>query len=272
MAELTPGLLACELVLAAVLGSVFASFITCVACRTVHHTSWVRGRSHCDSCGHELTFIDLIPIVSYITLHGRCRYCGKKISPDSLIAEIVLTCAFMGLVLRFGISPDLAEYMGLSVILLGISVADFMSYEIPNGFILAGLIWYSIIAICKSFLPDPNSFSMPVWLIGGAAGAIVIPGALLVISLIFDKITGKESLGGGDIKLFFMIGWYLGIRKGLLNLIAACLVGLVMASVGKKEKIPFGPAISAAAYLTIIVGDPIIQWYLGLFQEDLYGI
>ena len=62
-----------------------------------------------------------------------------------------------------------------------------------------------------------------------------------------------------------MLGWYLGWKKGLLNLIVACLVGLLMAATSRREKIPFGPAISIASYVTIILGDPVIHWYLGLF-------
>ena len=88
---------------------------------------------------------------------------------------------------------------------------------------------------------------------------------MLLLSLLFDKILKKESLGGGDIKLFFMVGLYLGIGGSLLNLIIACLFGIILALGLKQNRIPFGPAIAAAALVTTLVGQEVVQWYIGLF-------
>lgn len=98
----------------------------------------------------------------------------------------------------------------------------------------------------------------------GLIGAFVIAGAMLLLAVIFDKVTGKESLGGGDVKLFFMTGLYLGPWIGLFNLIVACIIGIIFVVVMKQRKIPFGPAISIAVFISILVGNNVISWYLSL--------
>ena len=87
---------------------------------------------------------------------------------------------------------------------------------------------------------------------------------MLLISLAFDKLTGKESLGGGDIKLLFMTGLYMRPGVTLFNLMLSCFVGLFIALVLKKDKIPFGPSISIAVFLSILFGSEFVAWYTGL--------
>ena len=87
---------------------------------------------------------------------------------------------------------------------------------------------------------------------------------MLAISLLFDFVMKKESLGGGDIKLFFMTGLYLGLGIGISNLLLSCLAGLLMSAVLKKRKIPFGPAISLATFVSIMFGPTVIRWYVSL--------
>lgn len=89
---------------------------------------------------------------------------------------------------------------------------------------------------------------------------------MLVLSLLFDRLTGKESLGGGDIKLFFMTGLYLGSAWEILfYLILSCLLGLGFATLRKTQKLPFGPSIAAACFIMIVYGDVMTRWYTGLF-------
>ena len=96
-------------------------------------------------------------------------------------------------------------------------------------------------------------------------GGLALGGGLLVLSLIFDKVTGKEGLGGGDIKLFFMAGLYLGPAVGLFSLIIACFTGILFVILLHQEKIPFGPAISLASFIGLLWGNQAVDWYLGLF-------
>ena len=86
-----------------------------------------------------------------------------------------------------------------------------------------------------------------------------------MLSLLFDKVTGKDGLGGGDIKLFFMVGLFTGPLTGLFNLILSCIIGLIFALLRKEHRIPFGPAISIASYISILFGSAVTGWYLSLF-------
>ncbi|MDD7254218.1 MAG: prepilin peptidase, partial [Firmicutes bacterium] len=91
------------IVLAVVLGAVFGSFLNCMAWRMVHHESVLKGRSHCASCGHPLKAADLVPVFSYLFLKGKCRYCGEKISPRYMAAELVSAALWLGCVFRYGV-------------------------------------------------------------------------------------------------------------------------------------------------------------------------
>ena len=129
------------------------------------------------------------------------------------------------------------------------------------GMLIAGIIWWVLtVPLCAV-----SGQGIAAQLKSALPGAFAISCGMLALSLIFDKVTGKESLGGGDIKLFFMTGLYLGPAGGLLQLICACLTGLLFSAAVKKERIPFGPAISLAAFLALIAGGPVISWYMGLF-------
>lgn len=242
-----------------VFGAVFGSFINCLAWRIVHGESVLKGRSHCAVCGHPLSAADLVPIFSYLFLKGRCRYCHEKISPRYMIAELILACAFTGVYLRYGISILTIRHMILSCILLGLSLTDLDTFEIPNGFIVAGIVlWAVTLPFTGEKIKDQ--------LISGLLGGAVIAGALLLLSLLFDRVTGKEGLGGGDIKLFFMVGLFTGPVTGLFNLILSCIIGLIFAAIRREEhRIPFGPAISIASWISILFGQAVTGWYLNLF-------
>lgn len=263
-------------ILTFILGSVFGSFINCVAWRISHHEKWWTGRSHCAVCNHPLGILDLIPILSWICLRGRCRYCGEKISPRYMLTEIFSGGAFLGLLVYYGdLNLMFFRSLGLFVVLLGLSLVDLESYEIPDGFIIFGIVWWLLFQILDAagktakssggfrFSAFFNEFlgSSYMNLLAGFTFAL----ALLVLSLIMDRVLKKESLGGGDIKLLFMANLYLGFGSGLFALILACLIGLLFVAVLKKSKIPFGPSISMATMIGLLAGPYVIRWYLGLF-------
>ena len=246
------------LIFSFVLGTVFASFFTCMGERIAHGRDWIKERSTCDSCGHVLGPQDLIPIYSYLSTGGKCRYCGAKIPVRCLVTEILLGTYYVLCVCRFGISVEAFRCMALSGLLLGLSITDLEIYEIPDGFIIAGIVlWIGTIP----FVQIPWLTELKTGLLGG----LLIGGGMLVLSLIFDRISGKESLGGGDIKLFFMTGLFLKPACGLLSLILSCMAGLCFVVLLKKSKIPFGPAISIAVCITLLYGSDVVAWYLGLF-------
>ena len=257
MIGINPWLTAYIITLAGIVGAVFGSFLNCVAWRIVRKENPFRGRSHCTACGHSLGILDLFPIVSYLVLRGRCRYCKTKISPRYMITEGLMALAYAGIVWKYDISLQTVQYWILIGILLLISLIDLETYEIPNKLLIAGIVCWVL------FLPFfSDTLERVKWRL---FGGIAIGGGILFFSLLMDQILKKESMGGGDIKLFFVLGLYLGPILGLFHLILSCFVGIFIVAVLKKNKIPFGPAMSIAAIITFICGTDVVQWYLGLF-------
>ena len=278
------------LTLAFVFGTVLGSFIDCMAWRIVKQESVLNGRSHCDVCGTQLTAGDLIPIVSYLKSGGKCSHCGAKISPESTWVEFFLGLTFAVLVLKFDLSFIALRFMGLSVILMGLSLVDLKTFIIPDRFHVMGIIWWLMTLPLTALTKGQGLTSYFAREVLGAEGTSLQTGTeslsalelmlqdlkfglisafgialfMLVLSIIFDKVSGKESLGGGDIKLLFMTGLYMRPGVAVFNLILSCIVGLVFVFILKKEKIPFGPSISLATMISILIGSEFVGWYIGL--------
>ena len=245
------------LVIAFCFGAVFASFITCTACRVVIGEDWTKGHSHCDSCKHELSMLDLIPIVSWLAIKGKCRYCGAKVPARDVIFEIVLGLAFAGtLAFNMAVDPVVIQTLVLEVILLGLSLADYDNHIIPDGFLLAMLIVWIIFV---GFMPDTQGYALD-----GIIAVVVISGIMLLITMILNKVLKKQSIGMGDIKLFACCMLFTGLYRGVLTLFLASLIGLVIAVVGRKKKIAFAPAISLATIISLVFGGTLINMYFGL--------
>lgn len=241
-----------------IMGTVLGSFLNCVAGRIEAHIPWWKGRSKCDNCGHELGILDLFPIFSYLFCGGKCRYCGIKISIKYLFSELILGILFLIFTLFYGVLDiNLINYLGLISILYGLSLCDLNTYEIPDGFIIFGIVWWLLFQILNSINIKTILFNILY--------ALIVPVLVLIISLIMDKILKKESMGGGDIKLLFLVGLYFSPILSIFNLMISCIIGLVFVLILKKDKIPFGPAISLATYISVIFGNNIVMWYLNLF-------
>ncbi len=258
----SPLLAAYILVIVFIFGTVFGSFINCLAWRVVAHESVWKGRSHCAVCNHPLSALDLVPVFSYLLLKGKCRYCGEKISPRYMLTELLMGIIFAAGFLKFGLSFALARYLVLACILLALSLVDFDTYIIPDRFHVAAILNWII------FLPliikEDSTLTLVSVLKSSLVGAVAVAAVMLLMSLVFDKLTGKESMGGGDIKLYFVAGLYLGAVAGYLCVLLSCIIGLVMAGAAKKHRIPFGPSISLSILLCMLIGGPIVNWYLGL--------
>lgn len=298
-----PALAAYLLVIAAVLGACMGSFMNCLAWRLVAGESVLSGRSRCPSCNAQLTALDLVPIVSWVALRGRCRHCKEKVSPRYLIVEIVMAAVFVLLALQYGFTVQTLAYAALACILCGVALVDFDTYTIPNGFILAGIaVWAATVWFMappaqefgpgSTFAAQFGGGFLPV-LVDGLVGGVALGGGVLALSLLFEWVTKRESLGGGDVKLLFVAGLFLGAPLGLFALLFACILGLVLAFVlrlsgglsepkpgasvregrenwpGESESfrtraIPFGPAIAAAMAVTLLIGPACMTWYMGL--------
>ena len=249
---------------AAVLGAVMGSFLNCAAWRIPRGQSFLRGRSRCPKCGHVLGAGDLVPVFSWLFLRGKCRCCGGKISVRYLLAEVFMAAVTVVCRLKYDLTVlCLRNYVFLCC-LFCLSLVDLEDYTIPDGCLLISAgAWL----LALPFLGMRWKEALLHLL-----AALVFGGGLLLLSLAMDRILRKESLGGGDIKLFLVVGLYLGFAGALFSLIAACVLGLLFAFLRKKlgkeggELIPFGPPVAAAAALMLLFGDGVVRWYLGLIS------
>lgn len=259
MLRLSPFITVYCCTVAALLGACTGSFLGCLAWRTVHGEPVLRGRSHCDVCGHTLGVRDLVPVFSYLSSGGKCRYCGAKLSARHVWGEAVSGAVFVTLLLRYDISLQTLEGWLLACVLLACAFADLEGYIIPDRFIAAGVVLFAV-----TLLIEPEPFHR---LTDGLLGGVGVGGGLLLLSLYMDKRLKRETLGGGDIKLLFLTGLFFGWKGNLLCLTLACVVGIVWGLAGKRrgEAIPWGPSIAVGAWITALAGQMFIDWYLGFF-------
>ena len=201
--------------IAALLGACMGSFLNCAAWRIVHGESVLRGRSHCDVCGHVLAPRDLVPVFSYVFSHGRCRYCGAKLSPRHAVGEAVAALVFVSLLLRYDISLRTLEAWAVACLLLACAFADLEGYIIPDRFIAVGVVLFIVTLF---FVPDPGKRALD-----GLIGGVAVGGGVLLLALLMEKLLRRDAMGGGDIKLLFLTGLFLGWQKNLLCLLLACV-------------------------------------------------
>lgn len=247
-------------VLAFCFGACMGSFLNCAAWRITHNESFLSGRSHCPSCGHILGVVELIPIFGWILLKGRCRHCKEKISVRYLFTELAMGLITVLCLLRFDLTILCLRNYGFLCVLFLLTLTDIEAMIIPDGCHIAAIIIW--------ILAEPFLFKGWTDVILHLAAGLIFGGGLLVISLIMDRILKRDSLGGGDIKLFGVVGLYLGIVGTMFVMILACLGGLIFhmvsrANMEEEKAFPFGPWIAMATAFMLLFGTPIIKWYMG---------
>ena len=245
-------------VVAAILGAVLGSFLNCAAGRLAKDQPFIKGRSHCPACGHDLGVLDLVPVFSWLFLRGKCRHCGAKISPRYLITELLFAALTVACLLRFDLTVLCLRNWIFICCLFCLSLVDFESKIIPNGTLL--------IAAGAWLVAEPFLFESWTRTLAHVGTGVAISGGMLLISLVMDKVLQRESLGGGDVKLFAVVGLYLGLLPSMFALILSCILGLAVnlpRQRGNSEPFPFGPWIAVATVVMLFCGQAVVEWYLG---------
>lgn len=261
-----PAMAVYVLFLALLTGACMASALSCLAMRICRKESWLEGRSRCDVCGHILGIRDLIPIVSYLVLKGRCRYCREKIGRSVLAGEVFLALVFAALVLRFGITWELPKALVLVMVLYPASLCDMETFEIPDRFAVIGSAgWLAL-------LPFSQDWKMTLFM--GILGSFAVTALVALVSVLMSQILKKDAMGGGDLKLYALTGLYFGPLLNLLNLMVSCMIGLALHKMlgvraVRDEEVPegafpFGPAIALSALFCLLAGQGLVNWYLNL--------
>lgn len=239
-----------------IFGAVLGSFYNVVGMRVPKKASIVYPGSHCTSCERALTAADLVPIFSYLFLKGRCRTCKARISPVYMFMELITGVLFAFSYWQLGFSTELMVALFFISMLVIITVSDIYYMLIPNKILLFFLPFLAIGRILSPLTPWWDA----------VLGAVIGFAILLLIAVI-----SKGGMGGGDIKLFFLIGVVQGTLGTLLTLFLAAVIGMFVGLVilkkqkaGRKTPIPFGPSIAVAAVIVYFYGDNMIAWYSSL--------
>ena len=244
-----------------VFGLLIGSFLNVCIYRFPKNESIVLPASHCPECKKPIKWYDNIPVLSYLILGGRCRFCKVHIPFRYVIVEIltaVLGCILYG---AFKFEPRFLAYSILTGGLIVATFVDFQIQEIPDQVTLGGIIAGFVIALAfPSVMGETSRFGSSI---KSFLGIIAGGGAILAMGYFGELLFKKEAMGGGDVKLLAMIGAFLGWDKAILVFFLAPFFGAVVGLVAKlkygHETIPYGPYLSMAAFTAILVGDKILK-------------
>ncbi len=233
-------------------GIIIGSFVNVCICRIPKKESVVKVRSHCESCGYQLKWYDLVPLFSYLCLGGKCRKCRAKISVQHPIIEVLNGFLYILVLSVCGLSIESLLYCLAGSALLALSVIDFRTYEIPVGF----NIFIGALGIVR-VITDYTNWSL--YLIG-----FVAVSAFLYVLYIISK---GRAIGGGDIKLMAVCGLLLGWKLIILAFFIGCIMGSVIHVIrmkisGEEHVLAMGPYLSMGVMTAALWGNTFLNWYL----------
>ena len=238
-----------------ILGLLIGSFLNVVILRIPEGKTMVNDRSVCRACGYILLLADLVPVASFLLLRGKCRKCGEQISWQYPVVELLTAVLFLFAYLELGLTLNLLLALIFISLSITVTFTDLIFMRIPNKVVLFG----SIVAF--PFIIYNAHFYQ------STLGALIGGGFLLLIAII-----SRGNMGGGDIKLAFMQGLYLGISNTIVMLILSFIISGVISLLlialkikGHKDAIPFGPFLASAGLIAFFYGSEIILWYFARF-------
>jgi len=244
-----------------IFGAMIGSFLNVCIFRLPKEESIVTPGSHCPHCQKPIKFYDNVPLVSYILLNGRCRYCKESISIQYPLVEGITALVSLILFVRFGPTLSYVFYFSFIAALIVISIIDLYHQIIPDVISLPGI---GVGLLASLAIPQIN-------FIDSLIGALLGGGSLFIVATLYQWLFKREGMGGGDVKLLAMIGAFLGWKAVILTILLGSLLGsisgiIVMVLRGKdfKYAIPFGPFLSLGAVISLFYGQDLIRWYLYL--------
>jgi leader peptidase (prepilin peptidase)/N-methyltransferase len=253
------------------LGAIVGSFLNVVICRSVSGESWVTGRSHCDDCHKQLYWIDNIPLLSFLMLRGKCRFCHQPISLSNPVIEFLTGTLFVwwywGGFLFFRLTQQPFHYvqplfwLTVALILVVVFFADLRYMIIPDEAVIAltGVtIVYRLALVTSRVMQPSDLFSTII--------------AALVVGIFFLSLwlfTKGRGMGFGDVKLVvpltLLIGWPNALVWLFLSFCSGATVGVILLLLKKaqfRQAIPFGPYLIVSTFVTLVYGNELLSWYL----------
>lgn len=251
-----------------VFGTVVGSFLNVCIVRIPKQESLLTPPSHCPKCGSGVCFYDNVPLISYLLLRGRCRSCRASISPRYFLVELLMGALAVALYARFGLGFAFFVSFVFVAALVVISFIDLDVRIVPDVISLPGILCGLIFSLLGYFVMGEASGALPSP-VSSLIGILVGGGFLLATAWIYERFTGVEGMGGGDIKLLAMIGAFLGWPSIPVTLFTASLVGSVvgitcmaLTGAGRRLALPFAPFLCAGALLFIFFGEQLAGFYL----------
>lgn len=246
-------------VLIFIFGICVGSFLNCVIYRLEQRKGFLAGRSYCPKCKNELNWQDLIPIISFFLLKGRCRYCKEKISFQYPLVEFFTGLLFVLII--FYHLPFTIYHLLIICFLVIIFVYDLKHYIIPDKIIYPAIIvsgiWYLVSSIFFDFYTKYE-------ILNTTYSALAVGGFFLTIVL----VSKGKWMGRGDIKLSFFMGLFLGFPKILVALFFSFLIGAIIGTgliifrkKTLKSEVPFGPFLVIGTFIALFWSEQIINWY-----------
>ncbi|MCP4994725.1 MAG: prepilin peptidase [Gammaproteobacteria bacterium] len=218
-----------------------------------------RPRSRCPHCGHPITALENIPVISYLFLRGRCSECKERISIRYPLVELTTGLLSLTVAWHFGVTWQTAAALPLTWALIALSLIDFDHKLLPDNIVLPTL-WAGLLISLIPVFADPRAA-----IFGAAAGYL----SLWSIFKLFKLITGKEGMGYGDFKLLALFGAWLGWQSLLQIILLSSVVGalfgigmIIFLGRDRQVPIPFGPYLAAAGWISLMWGAEINQLYL----------
>ena len=247
------------------IGLMIGSFLNVCIYRLPKDESIVAPRSYCPNCKKAIAWYDNVPVLSYLVLMGKCRFCKARISPRYPIVEILTASLVTLLFISFGAS---AKFLADSIMVSGLIVAAFIDFEhqvIPDHVTIGGLILAPVLAfIFPSIMGEVSRLH---GLFDSILGAVVGAAMIFLIGLLGKALFKKEAMGEGDIWLLAMIGAFLGWKMTILTFfvapISGAIVGIFLKLKDGREIIPYGPHLSFAAVVVVLWGEKILRLMVG---------
>jgi leader peptidase (prepilin peptidase)/N-methyltransferase len=239
-----------------VVGAVVGSFLNVCIFRLPAEASIVKPRSQCPYCHHPIRNCDNIPLISFIILRGKCRDCGGKISWRYPLVELITALLALLLFLKFSLTLSFLIFFIFTAVLIVITFIDLDHQIIPDILTVPGIPIFCLAAIFLLKIP---------WL-EALLGLLIGGGILFMIAFVYELISKREGMGGGDIKLLAMIGGFFGWKSLMFILLfssfSGAIVGITTMIIKKQDMkyaVPFGPFLSAAAVAYLFWGDTFMR-------------
>ena len=249
-------------VLLGLLGLIIGSFLNVCIYRLPRRQSVNWPGSRCTTCDRSLSWYENIPVVSWLVLRGRCRTCGERISAMYPLVELVTGALFVAGYVIYGWTPLLAVRLAFACAMVVLFAVDLRHHLLPNVITVPGIV----VGFLVSLLMPPGWKSSLIGLVAGG-------GVLFVIAEGYYRLRGIEGLGMGDVKMLSMIGAFLGWKLVLVTLVLASFAGsiigvgvIALGRGGMKAALPFGTFLAVGALTAAVVGDPLVEWYLGFYR------